>query len=159
MKGNKKGFLLIEALVYVALLIFASFLACTILTSISTANRTLVQNITRMCQVHSAMVLLRNDLAQAPHDRTCYRQLAPNSLLYTLQEQTIQWNFANHRLTRTHKYRRGTQYINDHAVVLEGIDSCIFTPRMRGDFVYAFTVDLSHNAKHLTHTIYSRSLL
>jgi type II secretory pathway pseudopilin PulG len=160
MKKQQAGYVLIEALVYAGLLMFAALLAASLLVHMVTLNKHLQTQVTQTCQAYNALALFRRDLACAPRARTRYSVLTPAEIKYILPDSdgTITWQVDNDRLLRIHTHTRGEKVIYDHAVVLESASGVLFSSRLERDNVLVNTLNLSHNAKNFTTTVFTRSL-
>lgn len=159
MKTLQTGYLVIEALVYAGLLMFTALLVAQVLVHMAAFERHIMQQVTSSCQGFNALALIRRDLIQAPSKRTDYSVLAPTEITYARTDGTLSWRLDKQRLLRLHEHKQGSHILRDHAVVLESVSACIFTPQIVYNQVRAFSLKLSHNSKVYSSKIFLRSAL
>lgn len=160
MKKQQAGYVLIEALVYAGLLMFAALLAASLLVHMVTLNKHLQTQVTQTCQAYNALAIFRRDLSNAPRARNRYSVLTSTEIRYSLQEsnETIAWQVANDRVLRIHTHMRGEKLVHDQAVVLETVTGSTFSSLLEHDNILANTLNLSHNSKISSTTTFTRSL-
>lgn len=157
-KHQEPGYILIEALVYAGLLIFAALLAASMLVHIVALDNRIETQVTHACQAHNALTLFRRDCTHAPRTRSSFKILIPTEIHYTTPDGVLTWRFDGQRLLRLCTHTRGGKTLTDHAVVLESVTQASFTPLIINNMIIAFTLNLSHNDHSYTTTVYTRSL-
>jgi hypothetical protein len=144
---NKKGFLLIEVLIYLALSVTLIRLAMETIVPLTRLDYTRNDNLT---ELYNALHFLRRDLESAPTDKTAYT-IRENYISYHTKNTVIIWYISSEALMRRINYL--DRHTHDATTIVRNVNEVIVTPHIINGEHALFTVLLKGKSHTLVDTI------